>query len=72
MYVQARLRKDNEEQVAWIESKDKLKVGSKVELLHEKTWWEVMDLYSTMDSVSFTKLRSMQSKFGASLNKELY
>lgn len=48
-YTQCRLRHDFTEQVAWIPSWA-AKVGNKVEILADKLFWEVLAVYTTIDS----------------------
>lgn len=63
MYVQVKLRRDNNVYVVWIEKKKGLKVGSKVTLEPEGTVWYVEEMYAEMEKAYLDKLNSMHGTF---------
>lgn len=70
VYVQVELRKKNSTHITWVEKKKGLRVGSKVTLEPEGEVWVVVAMYSEIDKAYLDKINSMNSTFGASLQKE--
>jgi len=65
-FVQARLRKGNREQVAWIEKKKGVRIGSMVELKDTGEFWEVIETYAEKDSAILKNDIEMNKDFGGS------
>ena len=66
-YVQAKLRKDNHYQTAWIEKKKGVVVGCSVELKEDGKFWKVEELYSEMEYSELLSKKEMDKHFGLSI-----
>lgn len=68
-YVQAKLRRNDVVQTAWIEKKKGVKKGCYVELKETKEFWHVEELYSKIvkDAKELEAEQKMNKDFGPSI-----
>lgn len=67
MYIQTKLKKDNKYIVSWIEKKKDIKVGCYVQLKETGQFWEVVELYSSMDNKDILDKQIKNKSFGSSI-----
>ena len=70
--VQAKLRRGNRVQTAWIRKKAGVKVGNSVEIFGGGTseMWEIVELHGEMEGRRLSEKQDADRQFGPSLKKK--